>query len=140
MVLQVEPSPTVGSFFKLQILQGSAISPSSMKTLNSISENKSDVIWPGYFQFSPSSGTILGSNLPAENDSEKLNPKEHLKYETLSTHFDQKGSEFLFGSESLSYDGYNWWKYGQKHVKGSEFPCSYYKCTHLNCEVKKLFE
>ncbi|CAN1290576.1 Probable WRKY transcription factor 20 [Linum perenne] len=39
-----------------------------------------------------------------------------------------------------SDDGYNWRKYGQKHVKGSEFPRSYYKCTHPNCEVKKLFE
>ncbi|XP_023644282.1 probable WRKY transcription factor 20 isoform X2 [Capsella rubella] len=40
----------------------------------------------------------------------------------------------------LADDGYNWRKYGQKHVKGSEFPRSYYKCTHPNCEVKKLFE
>ncbi|KAM3384649.1 hypothetical protein ACQJBY_008972 [Aegilops geniculata] len=37
-------------------------------------------------------------------------------------------------------DGYNWRKYGQKHVKGSENPRSYYKCTHPNCEVKKLLE
>jgi hypothetical protein len=44
------------------------------------------------------------------------------------------------GSSVTSDDGYNWRKYGQKHVKGSEFPRSYYKCTHPNCEVKKLFE
>lgn len=43
-------------------------------------------------------------------------------------------------SPILADDGYNWRKYGQKHVKGSEFPRSYYKCTHPNCEVKKVFE
>ncbi|KAI8552971.1 hypothetical protein RHMOL_Rhmol06G0309000 [Rhododendron molle] len=43
-------------------------------------------------------------------------------------------------AEKSSDDGYNWRKYGQKLVKGSEFPRSYYKCTHPNCEVKKIFE
>ncbi|CAI0437411.1 unnamed protein product [Linum tenue] len=43
-------------------------------------------------------------------------------------------------NSTTSEDGYNWRKYGQKLVKGSEFPRSYYKCTHPNCEVKKLFE
>ncbi|KAL5703237.1 hypothetical protein ACHQM5_028352 [Ranunculus cassubicifolius] len=39
-----------------------------------------------------------------------------------------------------SEDGYNWRKYGQKQVKGSEYPRSYYKCTHQNCQVKKKIE
>ncbi|KAL2609194.1 hypothetical protein R1flu_027767 [Riccia fluitans] len=42
--------------------------------------------------------------------------------------------------ERPSEDGYNWRKYGQKQVKGSEFPRSYYKCTHANCPMKKKVE
>ncbi|KAG8079883.1 hypothetical protein GUJ93_ZPchr0007g5452 [Zizania palustris] len=37
-------------------------------------------------------------------------------------------------------DGYNWRKYGQKVVKGGECPKSYYKCTHMNCLVRKNVE
>ncbi|KAK9168010.1 hypothetical protein Syun_000150 [Stephania yunnanensis] len=39
-----------------------------------------------------------------------------------------------------SDDGYNWRKYGQKQVKGSENPRSYYKCTYPNCPIKKKVE
>ncbi|XVE76635.1 hypothetical protein DITRI_Ditri12bG0189300 [Diplodiscus trichospermus] len=37
-------------------------------------------------------------------------------------------------------DGYNWRKYGQKQVKGSENPRSYYKCTYPTCPTKKKVE
>ncbi|KQK02240.1 probable WRKY transcription factor 26 isoform X2 [Brachypodium distachyon] len=37
-------------------------------------------------------------------------------------------------------DGYKWRKYGQKQVKGSENPRSYYKCTYSNCSMKKKVE
>ncbi|KAK6934701.1 WRKY domain [Dillenia turbinata] len=56
---------------------------------------------------------------------------------------DQRGSgDPMVGSAggAPSEDGYNWRKYGQKQVKGSEFPRSYYKCTHPNCQVKKKVE
>ncbi|WJX58396.1 WRKY transcription factor, variant 2 [Trifolium repens] len=39
-----------------------------------------------------------------------------------------------------SDDGYNWRKYGQKQVRGSENPRSYYKCTYPNCPTKKKVE
>lgn len=52
------------------------------------------------------------------------------QYEQRSNNITPNGSD----------DGYTWRKYGQKHVKGSEFPRSYYKCTQQNCPVKKKVE
>lgn len=51
-----------------------------------------------------------------------------------------KGSYAPTGTVRTAEDGYNWRKYGQKQVKGSEYPRSYYKCTHPNCQVKKKVE
>ncbi|KAE8685177.1 putative WRKY transcription factor 28 [Hibiscus syriacus] len=37
-------------------------------------------------------------------------------------------------------DEYRWRKYGQKAVKNSSFPRSYYRCTTNSCKVKKRVE
>ncbi|XP_010925080.1 uncharacterized protein [Elaeis guineensis] len=37
-------------------------------------------------------------------------------------------------------DGYKWRKYGQKVVKNTQHPRSYYRCTGDNCRVKKKVE
>ncbi|XP_038883389.1 probable WRKY transcription factor 13 [Benincasa hispida] len=37
-------------------------------------------------------------------------------------------------------DGYKWRKYGQKIVKNTLHPRSYYRCTEENCKVKKRVE
>ncbi|XVF41531.1 hypothetical protein PTKIN_Ptkin01aG0286800 [Pterospermum kingtungense] len=69
--------------------------------------------------------------------------KQPLLGQNVCTHLsegDQKGTSTAVGTARTSEDGYNWRKYGQKQVKGSEYPRSYYKCTHLNCQVKKKVE
>uniref|UniRef100_A0A8R7P843 WRKY domain-containing protein n=1 Tax=Triticum urartu TaxID=4572 RepID=A0A8R7P843_TRIUA len=54
-----------------------------------------------------------------------------------------RGSRVAFATKSeVDHldDGYRWRKYGQKAVKNSSFPRSYYRCTAAQCGVKKLVE
>ncbi|KAL2941481.1 WRKY transcription factor SUSIBA2 [Bienertia sinuspersici] len=57
-----------------------------------------------------------------------------------SSNVDQNRVYPQTGPVRTGEDGYNWRKYGQKQVKGSEYPRSYYKCTHPSCQVKKKVE
>ncbi|OIT00233.1 PREDICTED: probable WRKY transcription factor 71 [Nicotiana attenuata] len=55
----------------------------------------------------------------------------------------QKEPRFAFMTKSEIdnlEDGYRWRKYGQKAVKNSPFPRSYYRCTSQKCSVKKRVE
>ncbi|XP_022892370.1 probable WRKY transcription factor 71 [Olea europaea var. sylvestris] len=55
----------------------------------------------------------------------------------------QKQPRFAFMTKSdvdHLEDGYRWRKYGQKAVKNSPYPRSYYRCTTQKCLVKKRIE
>ncbi|XP_077249530.1 WRKY transcription factor 71-like [Tasmannia lanceolata] len=55
----------------------------------------------------------------------------------------QREPRFAFMTESEVdhlEDGYRWRKYGQKAVKNSPYPRSYYRCTSQKCLVKKRVE
>ncbi|KAL2494585.1 putative WRKY transcription factor 28 [Forsythia ovata] len=55
----------------------------------------------------------------------------------------QREPRFAFMTKSevdLLEDGYRWRKYGQKAVKNSPYPRSYYRCTTQKCSVKKRVE
>nr|GMC57518.1 WRKY transcription factor 44 [Ipomoea batatas]GMC72609.1 WRKY transcription factor 44 [Ipomoea batatas] len=67
-------------------------------------------------------------------------PVENSKMALQNTEDDERSLFQASGVDCLSSDGYNWRKYGQKQVKGSEYPRSYYKCTHPKCPVKKKVE
>lgn len=74
---------------------------------------------------------------------QSCNRREPSGGEDASMHLldgEQKETNPSMEMTMTSEDGYNWRKYGQKQVKGSECPRSYYKCTHPNCQVKKKVE
>ncbi|KAH0902351.1 hypothetical protein HID58_041854 [Brassica napus] len=93
---------------------------------------------------SPTTGKL--SSLPSDHKAkdEFFDPTliglEHDDSQPHERTHDSGSRNSMASSGAPADDGYNWRKYGQKLVKGSEYPRSYYKCTHPNCEVKKKVE
>ncbi|KAJ7547589.1 hypothetical protein O6H91_08G093500 [Diphasiastrum complanatum] len=48
----------------------------------------------------------------------------------LRVAFETRGSK-------MHKDGYSWWKYGEKMIRGSRHPRSYYKCPFAGCPMRK---
>lgn len=118
-------------FLKADLTQNSAVDLSTdVKVLSNIISNANCV-------------DLQMHHSEASTDQTSL-PREPICREDVGTHHlmerDQKVPCPLMGTARTSEDGYNWRKYGQKQVKGSEYPRSYYKCTHPNCQVKKKVE
>ncbi|KAJ4898710.1 putative WRKY transcription factor 13 [Raphanus sativus] len=66
-----------------------------------------------------------------------------LKMKKLKTRRKVREPRFCFKTLSdvdILDDGYRWRKYGQKVVKNTQHPRSYYRCTQEKCRVKKRVE
>ncbi|KAM5583060.1 WRKY transcription factor WRKY24 [Rosa sericea] len=92
--------------------------------------------------FSSEMGTNMQSNNNAQpNSSGGFQSDQYSNYNNNNN--SNSNNNQLQSHQCLnrkSDDGFNWRKYGQKQVKGSENPRSYYKCTYPNCPTKKKVE
>ncbi|KAF5745435.1 hypothetical protein HS088_TW07G01019 [Tripterygium wilfordii] len=117
--------------------------------------NSSRDFWSSDMALLPGSyvGEVSASN-PSVSSSSSEDPPEKSagsggKAAEISTQMKKKGQKrvrqprFAFMTKSdvdHLEDGYRWRKYGQKAVKNSPFPRSYYRCTNSKCTVKKRVE
>ncbi|CAJ2631899.1 unnamed protein product [Trifolium pratense] len=98
----------------------------------------------------PNSSSISSASSEAINDEQtktvdqannQLN--KQLKAKKTTNQKRQREARIAFMTKSEVdhlEDGYRWRKYGQKAVKNSPFPRSYYRCTSVSCNVKKHVE
>ncbi|KAG8389580.1 hypothetical protein BUALT_Bualt02G0243900 [Buddleja alternifolia] len=79
-----------------------------------------------------------------EEEEEHQKTNKHLKpKKTSGQKKKEREPRFAFMTKSEVdhlEDGFRWRKYGQKAVKNSPFPRSYYRCTTASCNVKKRVE
>ncbi|KAG8377088.1 hypothetical protein BUALT_Bualt09G0132000 [Buddleja alternifolia] len=154
----VLPSPTTGSFNGLSSKQ------EDRKFSDFSFQSQTRPSNPSSAMFSSSAGMNSTDSFKRQQEAEFSTTKSGLKSEPAPLHsFSQDVSTFQTNMQSnnsapqpnqvnyaqpsqyvrdqrKSDDGYNWRKYGQKQVKGSENPRSYYKCTFPNCPTKKKVE
>ncbi|KAL3505611.1 hypothetical protein ACH5RR_030993 [Cinchona calisaya] len=151
------PCPSMYDMFpppKFQSLSQSQPRPTLLPTLASNNNNAPESSSPA----TPNSSSISSSSSEAQNDDQQQNKilvsaggeeepdqdktKKQLKAKKKNQNR-QKEPRFAFVTKSEVDnldDGFRWRKYGQKAVKNSPFPRSYYRCTSPSCGVKKRVE
>ncbi|KAJ7968874.1 WRKY transcription factor [Quillaja saponaria] len=140
------------------------LSPSSSEVFSSVEGNHqnpvADQVGGGETLVSTQNSSVSSSSnseaAGAEEDSEKSKKDSLIQAEDggeSSKKGNNKGKKkgekkdkeprFAFMTKSevdQLEDGYRWRKYGQKAVKNSPYPRSYYRCTTQKCTVKKRVE
>ncbi|KAJ4829241.1 hypothetical protein Tsubulata_016567 [Turnera subulata] len=109
--------------------------------------NNNQPATPNSSSISSASSEALNDEVPVKaadnnDEGEQQKTKKELKPKKTNQKR-QREPRFAFMTKSEVdhlEDGYRWRKYGQKAVKNSPFPRSYYRCTTASCNVKKRVE
>ncbi|GAV83670.1 WRKY domain-containing protein [Cephalotus follicularis] len=135
------------SLFEIEQLQTSRVPFSAPNPTVSKLESSEVLNQPA----TPNSSSISSASSEAVNDEPvKVEEQEEDQHKTKkelkpkkTNQNRQREPRFAFMTKSEVdhlEDGYRWRKYGQKAVKNSPFPRSYYRCTSVSCNVKKRVE
>ncbi|XVE79866.1 hypothetical protein DITRI_Ditri14bG0091600 [Diplodiscus trichospermus] len=129
------PSPTTGTF-SAQAFNWKSNSGTNQQKVKQEDKNCSD------FSFQTHTRPVTSSSSMFQTGQQQAwSFQESAKQDDFSSDYSNYQQQSQLVRESRrSDDGYNWRKYGQKQVKGSENPRSYYKCTYPNCPTKKKVE
>ncbi|KAJ4869075.1 putative WRKY transcription factor 33 [Raphanus sativus] len=130
-------SPTTGALITNE---------SNQKNITKEEKNNNNI---SYFDFSfqtqpsavsaPTATTAANSSIFQSQEQERKNQSDQWS-QTLNNSNTHQAVSYNGREQRKGEDGYNWRKYGQKQVKGSENPRSYYKCTFPSCPTKKKVE
>ncbi|XP_059625569.1 WRKY transcription factor 23-like [Cornus florida] len=160
-VLQLLPSSTTTTSTSILVHPESSSSfihhrhhrpttPNSSSNISSQSQSQSQSS-AGTSTTTPPNDTLIQQTKPTldededddeDEDQHHQNNKKLLKAKKTKQKR-QREPRFAFMTKSEVdhlEDGYRWRKYGQKAVKNSTFPRSYYRCTNGACNVKKRVE
>ncbi|KAI7730808.1 hypothetical protein M8C21_021407, partial [Ambrosia artemisiifolia] len=120
-------SPTTGSF-PLNTFNWTPNNQSQEQNTKKEQNNFTNI----QFQTQSDHSTEIYQQPRLENYANLETTKYSLQKQTLQSNNQSKHKKLN--------DGFNWRKYGQKQVKASENPRSYYKCTYQDCLMRKKVE
>ncbi|XP_071695841.1 probable WRKY transcription factor 56 [Rutidosis leptorrhynchoides] len=110
---------------------------------NSISLESSNVDWVSLlsgFMSNDDQGTIMGRGSCEGDEKNGVRNGKLMKSGRGKKVTPSRVAFHTRSSEDILDDGYKWRKYGQKSVKNSHHPRSYYRCTQHTCNVKKQIQ